>query len=462
VARSEHRSDAGRAGERRAVSAAPRHVALYDGDCRFCTKWRDRMMRRDPRGAIEWLSVHDPTVVIRFPGIDREDALRQMWVYAPDGSVHKGAEGWRVLFRVLEGLTWVAALYRIPGVSFVMDRVYRRIAARRYRLSCGGAACRAQAGKGPRALGALALLALLPPASVALLGCGPDRPDPVTERLQAIADQEAGDIVLSLFEAYGPYAAWSAHHNVEYTYRLQFYGGAKEPKAVTRQLHRMDLGVEERSMAQDLEGTEHQVIRVAGGRLEVTRSGAPVTDPAQLEFPRAFMRIARFTFLLPWNLLDAESRLDYRGERTPPTASRVPADECDVVRLTFDEKDTSRKDDWYDLYVSRVNHLIDRIHSYRGQDRTYWVSLWSDHRTFGDVRVATHRETHASDVTGLIGPLEAVVDYSDVRFDAAFGDEVWAGMPEEPAAADSGAVPTAAGRADTTSLPPSPRGGEQE
>ena len=459
------------------MSAAQRHIALYDGDCGFCTKWRDRMMRRDPRGAIEWLSVHDPTVATRFPGIDREDALRQMWVYAPDGSVHKGAEGWRVLFRVLDGLTWVAGLYRIPGVPFVMDRVYRQIAARRYRLSCRGAACRApvpgdagsgpeaggprtSAGTGPRTSGVLALIALLPLAAAPLLGCGPDRPDPVSERLQAIADPQAEEVVQSLFEAYGPYAAWSAHHNVEYTYRLQFYGGGKEPKVVTRQLHRMDLAGE-RTTAEDLEGPEHQRIRMAGGRLEVTRSGAQVTDPAQLEFPRAFMGIARFTFLLPWNLLDTESRLDYRGERTPPTASRVPADECDVVRLTFDEKDTSRKDDWYDFYVSRVNHLIDRIHSYRGQDRTYWVSLWSDHRTFGDVRVATHRETHASDVTGLIGPLEAVVDYADVRFDAPFGDEVWAGMPEDPAAADAGAGPGADGRAETSDLPAAPRG-EQE
>ena len=72
-------------------------------------------------------------------------------------------------------------------------------------------------------------------------------------------------------------------------------------------------------------------------------------------------------------------------------AGHVPSDECDVVRLTFEEKDPSRKDDWHDLYVSRVNHLIDRIHSYRGEDRSYWLSLWSDHRTFGGVRVATLR-----------------------------------------------------------------------
>ncbi len=429
------------------MSAAPaRAIALYDGDCRFCTRWRDRMVARDPRGAVEWLSVHDPSVASRFPGIDREDAMRQMWVVTPDGSVHKGAEGWRVLFGVLDGLSWVAALYRIPGVPFVMDRVYRYIAARRYRLSCSDAACRrppeggaadsgqgsgargTSAGAGPRAC----IVALLAPALIASAlswGCRGSEPDPVTERLQAIADPEAEGVALALFEAYGPYAAWSAHHNVEYSYRLQFYGGQKEPQAVSRQLHRLDLGPGERSFAHDLEGTAPQVVRVQDDRIEVTRAGAVVNDPRQLEFPRAFMRIARWSFLLPWNLLDAESSLQYRGERTPPPASRVPSDPCDVVRLTFEEKDPARKDDWHDIYVSRVNHLIDRIHSYRGEDRSYWVSLWSDHRTFGGVRIAIHRETHASDVTGVLGPLEAVVEYSEVRFDAPFGDEIWSGMP---------------------------------
>jgi hypothetical protein len=215
---------------------------------------------------------------------------------------------------------------------------------------------------------------------------------------------------------------------------------------VARQVHRLDLGPGDRSFAQDLEGEAPQTVRVAGGRIDVVRAGLPLTDPAQLEFPRAFMRIARWSFLLPWNLIDGESSLEYRGERTPPAASRLPPDVCDVVRLTFPAKDPVRKDDWHDIYVSRVNHLIDRIHSYRGEDRTYWVSLWSDHRTFGDVRVATHRTAHASDVTGMLGPLEAIIEYSDVRFDAPFGEEVWSGMPAETAGSPSPPIPAASGR----------------
>src|SRR2546425_355176 len=246
-----------------------------------------------------------------------------------------------------------------------MDRVYRFIAARRYRLSCAGSACRlpgaggAGAGGGPRAV--TVVLALLVPACLTAgssSGCSGRAPDPVTERLDAIAHPEAAALV------------------------------------------------------------------------------------------RAFSRTAGWSFLPPGALTARGARRRSRGERPPPMASRVPSDLCDVVRLTFDEKDPSRRDDWHDIYVSRVNHLIDRIHSYRAEDRSYSVVLWSDHLTFGGVRVATRRETHATDVTGEIGPLEAVVEYSGGRFDAPFGDEGWSGMTATAPVATAAppAVPAAAGR----------------
>jgi predicted DCC family thiol-disulfide oxidoreductase YuxK len=425
------------------------------------------MVARDSGGIIEWLSVHEPAVAARFPGLDREDALRQMYVVAPDGSLHKGAEGWRELFRVLDGLSWVAALYRIPGVPFVMDRAYRFIAARRYRLSCTGAACRRPGGQGvggraggaggrPGGGGSRAASALVPLLGILgasmLSGCGEREPDPVRSRLQAIADPEGGAVVAAMLEAYGPYGTWRGHHNVEYTYRLRLRGGGEDAQIESLQMHRLDLGPGARSFAQDLHGEAPQIVRVAGDRLDVSRAGVPVTDPAQLEFPRAFIRIARWSFLLPWSLLDQASSLEYRGERTPPTASRVPSDACDVVRQTFDPKDAVRRNDWNDFYISRVNHLIDRVHSYRAEDKSYRVVLWSDHRTAGGVRVATRRETHLSDVSGELGPIEAVVEYSDVRFDAPFGDEIWSDMPEASPTPEA-VLPTAAGRLEA---PPPP------
>jgi len=163
----------------------------------------------------------------------------------------------------------------------------------------------------------------------------------------------------------------------------------------------------------------------------VTRGGVPVTDLADLDFPRAFGQLARWTFLIPWNLLDPDCRLEYRGMRTPPTQGDVPAGECDVIRLRYYRGAKEGEDtDWYDFYVSRLSRLLDRIHSYRAEDAAYRVSIWSDHVKFTDLRVATRRATYASDAGGTLGALELVAGYSDIRFDAPFKDDIYRGsMP---------------------------------
>ncbi len=447
------------------MSDAPaRHVVLYDGDCAFCTRWRDRMIPRDRDRRVEWVSVHDPAVASRYPHLDRDDALRQMYVFAPDGTVHKGAEGWMELFRILQGTSWLAAIGRLPGIRALTRRVYRYIAARRYRLSCATAGCRVPAGgasgrrprggdggrerggNGGRGSTTLLLLTPLPAgllaAAAALaaaftIACAGRPPDPLAERLEAIADPESAAVVTRVLDAYGGYANWMRHHNAEYTYHLEFYGGQKTPQKVTRQIHRLGLGPREQAYVEDLDLEAPQIVRLDGEGLEVTRGGVPVADPADLDFPRAFSQIARWSFLNPWNLLDPQSLLEYRGVRTPPAAGQVPAGPCEVVRLRFDRGGREGPSlDWYDFYVNRLSLLLDRIHSYRAEDATYRVSIWSDHRKFDDVRVATRRDTYSSDAGGAIGPLEVVAEYTDVRFDAPFTDDIF--RATTPLAASSG------------------------
>ncbi|PYS93764.1 MAG: hypothetical protein DMF50_13135 [Acidobacteria bacterium] len=406
------------------------YTVLYDGDCAFCTRWRDRMARRDRRGRIEWLSVHDPSVGARFPGLDREDAMRQMYVHAPDGTLFKGADGWRELFGVLDGLRWLAALGRLPGAAAVMRAVYRYIAARRYRLSCAGAACRLP-GSGPgRSAAGPKTPSLLLLAAAALAawssGCAGGASDPGEARLKAIGDERAATLVGALLEAYGGYPAWHRHHNVEYTCRMDYYGGRARPQVSVRQVHRLGLGREERAYIEDLEGDAPQIVRLDGERVAVTRGGAPVADPAEAALPRAFARLARFTFLTPWILLDAGDRLEYRGVRTPSASGKVPAPDCDVLRLTFARDDQDeRSDGWCDFYISRLSGLIERVSDFRAKDLTYRVSLWSDYRTLEGLRIATRRETRSSDAGGVVGPLEVVAEYADVLFDAPFGDETF-------------------------------------
>jgi hypothetical protein len=259
-----------------------------------------------------------------------------------------------------------------------------------------------------------------------LSACAEAAPDPVLERLRGTADPRAAEVVAGTLEAYGGYAAWSARRSVEYAHRLEYYGGQKTPQAITRQIHRFSLGPELRAYIEDVGVEAPQIVRLDGEALEVSRGGLPVTDPGELEFPQAFVRIARWSFMQPWNLLDPSSRIEIRSGRTPPAAGIVPPGPCDVVRLTLQA-------DWHDFYVSRLNRLIDRVHSYRAEDAAYRVTIWSDHRRYDGVRVATRRATHASDATGAVGPLEVVVEYADVRFDIP----LWDDPAPAPSAAES-------------------------
>ena len=235
-----------------------------------------------------------------------------------------------------------------------------------------------------------------------------------------------------MLQAYGGFPDWDRRQNVEYRYTLTFYGGQPAPLRVSRQLQRLGLGDEVQVYIEDLETPFPQVARLDGELFSLTEGGLPVGDLSQMEFRQTYARIVRWNFLTPWNLIDLVSRLESRGVRTPQPSGPVPPGPCDVVRLRFERTtDGGGTDDWHDIYISRLSRLIEQVHSYRAQHNDYRLSVWSDHRNFGGIRVATRRATYASDAGGAVGRLEAVAEYADVRFDAPFDPAIFHGP--EPA-----------------------------
>ncbi len=278
----------------------------------------------------------------------------------------------------------------------------------------------------PGALADSARAVLLGVLALVTVACGVAEPDPLGERLAAVADSRTAAVLTEMLQAYGGYETWTSRRNAEYTYRLELYDGGSEPQVVSRQIHRLGLGSKAQAYIEDLDVEVPQIVRLDGDDLEVTRGGEPVRDAAHLDFPAAYGQIVRWTFRSPWHLLDWNSRLSFRAARTPQTAGPVPTGACDVIRLQLDENGPwGSEDDWHDFYISRLSRLVEQIHSYRAVDNSYRVSIWSDHRAFDGLRVASRRHTYASDESGTIGPLEAIAEYADVRFDAPFDDEMF-------------------------------------
>lgn len=266
--------------------------------------------------------------------------------------------------------------------------------------------------------------------------CGAEMDDPIQERLRAIADPEATEPVAKMLRALGGHEAWFSKRNAEYVYQLSLFDGESSPQLVTRQIHRLGLGTEVQAYVEDLDGRPLQIVRLNDDELEVISDGVRVDDADFVALPRAYTRIGRWRFRTPWNLIDPQARLESRGVRTPKRSSSIPPIACDVVRLTFFESNpVGGIDDWHDFYISRSSHLVEQVHSYRAQDDSYRVSIWSEYRNVDGVRIAHRRETHLSDKRGNIGALQAIAEYADVHFDAPFGSDIF--RPTMPPAAST-------------------------
>ncbi len=117
-------------------SQAPQTVVLYDGLCAVCSGSVRLLRRLDWRHRLEYVDVQDwVTVSARFPALDRDAALGQIHVIRPDGQVFVGYAGMRQLAGRLPLVAWLYPLLFLPGIRWLGLRVYRWVAARRYRLN---------------------------------------------------------------------------------------------------------------------------------------------------------------------------------------------------------------------------------------------------------------------------------------------------------------------------------------
>jgi predicted DCC family thiol-disulfide oxidoreductase YuxK len=71
-------------------------------------------------------------------GLSKVDVARAAWTIDADGGCFAGAAAANRVLRELPGWRWFAALYAIPPVRWLEDRVYAWIAAHRVRFARAG------------------------------------------------------------------------------------------------------------------------------------------------------------------------------------------------------------------------------------------------------------------------------------------------------------------------------------
>jgi predicted DCC family thiol-disulfide oxidoreductase YuxK len=111
-----------------------KYVILYDGRCRFCTAGSRRLESWMRRGSVERADFQQPDVLARFPGLSYEACMERLHLVAPDGRVFGGVEAIVQALATRGVLGRLAYLYYLPGLRWLLDRLYKLIAANRYRL----------------------------------------------------------------------------------------------------------------------------------------------------------------------------------------------------------------------------------------------------------------------------------------------------------------------------------------
>jgi predicted DCC family thiol-disulfide oxidoreductase YuxK len=105
----------------------PSLTVLYDGACPLCRReisvYRNLQPLRSD-APVCFADVSDAAVSLP-PGTTREQLLARFHVKGRDGVLLSGAQAFLALWSALPGWRWLAFAGRIPGASWLMERMYR-------------------------------------------------------------------------------------------------------------------------------------------------------------------------------------------------------------------------------------------------------------------------------------------------------------------------------------------------
>jgi predicted DCC family thiol-disulfide oxidoreductase YuxK len=130
------------------LMAQGRFKLLYDGECPFCRR-EVALLKRFDRG--DSLNLEDIAAVGFDParyGLSRGEVASELHGIMPDGRMVRRVDALREAYRAV-GLGWLVAPAGLPGIHWMLDRMYGIFARNRVRLgSMFGGRC-SESGKCP-------------------------------------------------------------------------------------------------------------------------------------------------------------------------------------------------------------------------------------------------------------------------------------------------------------------------
>ncbi|MGH3633715.1 thiol-disulfide oxidoreductase DCC family protein [Mycobacterium sp.] len=108
-------------------------ILFFDGTCGMCTRSVQLILRLNRTGKLRTEPLQGPGVVERL-GIPPSHLLDSGRWLDSSGAVYSGAEAMNAAVSTAIGTRFPLMFYRIPGIRFVEEAIYRWVAAHRYRF----------------------------------------------------------------------------------------------------------------------------------------------------------------------------------------------------------------------------------------------------------------------------------------------------------------------------------------
>ena len=107
-------------------------TVLFDGACPLCRREIGVYQSLTPLETVAWLDVSDSAV--NLPPDERARYLARFHVRQKDGSVLSGAAAFVALWLTMPGWRWLGRVGRLPGVTPLLEVLYRSFLRFRPRL----------------------------------------------------------------------------------------------------------------------------------------------------------------------------------------------------------------------------------------------------------------------------------------------------------------------------------------
>lgn len=106
---------------------------VFDGNCGFCTRSANLVQRLDRHDRVRTVPFQQAGFLAAVGLTDRQ-AADSIWWLGADGSRHSGAHAANAVLAAALGTALPLRIYRLPWVRALQERLYRWVAANRYRL----------------------------------------------------------------------------------------------------------------------------------------------------------------------------------------------------------------------------------------------------------------------------------------------------------------------------------------